>query len=296
MVKRRKLRTGSLAFDVFLVIVISILTFFFLYPFWDQLVLSFSSPSASWRLGLKFWPSEISLEAYKAVLSFNAVFTGYRETIVRTVSGVSITVVFTFLGAYMLSKKTLPFRGAITFFFLFTMFFSGGLIPSFLLVRSLGLMNSRLSLVLPGITGAWFLILARNFLMALPDALEEAALIDGANPPKILWRIILPLSMPILAVIALHSAVGHWNAWFDCLIYITDRDKFVLQVILRRMLQSVSPEQMMADIGNDLRAFQIPINCVKAAAVMVTIGPIIAVYPFLQKYFIKGVLIGSLKG
>ena len=174
------------------------------------------------------------------------------------------------------------------------MFFSGGLIPTFLNMRWLGLFNSRWVLILPMLTSAWHLILCRNFIMTLPQELEDAAYIDGAHPIAMIFYVMIPLSTPILAVLALWISIAHWNAWFDCLLYISDRSKYVLQIMLQRMLMS---EQKDLDYDNIAGEGLVVIPAtLKAATVMVTIGPIILMYPFLQKYFVKGIFIGSLKG
>jgi putative aldouronate transport system permease protein len=175
------------------------------------------------------------------------------------------------------------------------MFFSGGLIPIYLLVKSLGLINSMWALVLPGLISAFSLIIARNFFMALPESLEESARIDGANDIRILFSIIVPISMPIIATLTLWMAVQHWNAWFDSLIYMTDSHKQVLQVVMRRIVLQGTKDMM--DVNNfDDRSLVANPEMIKAATIMVTVMPIIMFYPFLQKYFVKGVLVGSLKG
>jgi len=176
----------------------------------------------------------------------------------------------------------------------FTMFFSGGLIPVYLLVKKLGIMNSVWALVLPSLISTFSMIIARNYFMSLPIELEESAKIDGAHDWTVLFRIVVPVSAPIIATLALWSAVGHWNAWFDSLIYITDNDKQVLQVVMRRIVLEGTSNMM--DFRSDDPLATVNPEMVKAATVMVTVLPIVLTYPFLQKYFIKGVLVGSLKG
>jgi putative aldouronate transport system permease protein len=183
----------------------------------------------------------------------------------------------------------------ILLFITFTMFFSGGLIPSYLNMRNLNLINSRWALILPGLTSAWNLIVARNFIASLPDSLEEAAFVDGAHPLTVVFTIMLPISMPIIAVLALWTAVGHWNAWFDANIYVRDPNKMVLQLTLRRILVEGSLDVMGGDVLNASSATTTP-ETVKAATIIVSIVPIILFYPFLQKHFVKGVMVGSIKG
>ena len=298
MVKKKQ-GAGGRVFDVINYSIMIILTFVFMYPFWAQIVMSFSSPDNMSYLGQYFWPQKLSIESYKAVFSFRMIPVGYINTITRTVIGIPLNILFTFFGAFFLSKKHLPLRGFFTGVIVFTMFFNGGLIPSYLLVKNLGLLDSRMALILPSLTSAWWLIIARNFIMTIPDSLEEAAIIDGATPPLILFRIIIPLSAPIMAVIALWSGVMHWNAWFDSLIYISSNNKQVLQVILRDLLRANDPQTLIAMSEMGIEGFVVSqslADSIKAGALMVSIGPIIILYPFLQKYFVKGLLVGSLKG
>jgi len=190
----------------------------------------------------------------------------------------------------------LPGRGLITLLFIFTLWFSGGLIPSYLLIRYLGLINSRWVLVLPIALNVYYLVIARNFLMTIDQSLEDSAIVDGAGYWTILFRIILPVSKPVLATIALWAAVSHWNAWFDALIYINDSGKHVLQLLIRDMLQMVNIDAL-SDYIDDLPVKEhIQPQSVQAVTILVTIGPIVFVYPFVQKYFVKGVMLGSLKG
>ena len=265
----------------------------FLYPFWYSLVMSFSTPANASELGLKIFTWPVSLEAYIKVFRSEVIYIGYINTIFRTVIGTALTLFVTYCGAYALKDKELPFRNTITLFVLFTMFFNGGLIAIYLNIKTLGLMGSRWALILPLTTSAWNLIVARNFMMALPKELEDAALVDGAHPLKMIFYIMLPLSGPILAVLALWTAVLHWNSWFDALLYVSDYSKMVLQLILRRILIEHQEEMMDSMVGSST---QITGETVRAATIIVSIGPIIIMYPFLQKYFVKGILIGSLKG
>ena len=298
MVKRKQ-SAGGIVFDVINCTIMIILAFIMVYPFWAELVMSFTSSDSLVSLGQKFWPAKLSFESYRVTFNFGAIPRGYLNTIIRAGFGIPLNILFTFFGAFFLSKKHLPLRGFFTGMIIFTMFFSGGLIPSYLLIRNLGLVDSRFALILPSLTSAGWLVIARNFLMTLPDALEEAATIDGASPPQILFRIVLPISTPIMAVIALWSGVMHWNAWFDSMIYISTNNKQVLQVVLRELLKATDPQTLMAmsEMGVEgLDLSQMLAESIKAGALMVSIGPIIMLYPFLQKYFVKGLLVGSLKG
>lgn len=287
---------GEKIFDVFNYAFFIILSFLFLYPFWETLVTSFSKPSFAISLGFKFYPEGgISLESYMEVFKSDLFYIGYGNTLFRVIIATLLTVFVNYFGAYSLSKKKLPFRSSITIFFLIPMFFGGGLIPSYILINNLGLMGSRWALILPGLASTWNLILARNFIATLPDSLEESAFIDGAHPLTVLLKIMIPLSMPIIAVLALWTAVGHWNAWFDAMIYVRSREKMVLQLVLRRILIDNSDELMKRGVLTRTTAQTTP-ETVKAATIMISIIPIILFYPFLQKYFVKGILVGSLKG
>ena len=235
--------------------------------------------------------------AYKFALSkYGSVPVAYINSIFRTVMGTVLTIVITLLAAYPLSKILIPGRNMLTIFILITMFFSGGLIPSYLLIRRLGLFDTRWALILPSLAIGFYTIIMRNFLMTIDSAYEDSAFIDGANYFQILVRIIIPLSKPVIATIALWTAVMHWNSWFDALIYTKSESKIVLQLLLRRLIQEMT---LMDDSLNDflnVEQIKLPSEAVKAAITILTIGPIILLYPFLQKYFIKGIFIGSLKG
>jgi putative aldouronate transport system permease protein len=203
-------------------------------------------------------------------------------------------MLFTITTAYPLSKKHFPNRSFWTAIIVFTMFFGGGLIPSYLLVRSLGMYNTIWAMVLPGLISTYNMIIMRNFFMNIPAELEESAKIDGANEFSILFRIIVPVSGPIIATVALWTMVGHWNAWFDCMIYISTTANQVLQLILRRIVLEGTTQLM--ELNNSLDVGVINTDAVKSATIMVATIPILLVYPFLQKYFVKGIMIGSLKG
>ncbi|MDF2922681.1 MAG: transporter permease [Paenibacillaceae bacterium] len=264
-----------------------------LYPFLFMLKLSFSGGGSMADLSLI--PDEITLSNYAKVLTNSSVTDGFVRTLIRTGLATTVTVLACILTAYPLAKVYFPNRNFWTAFIVFTMFFSGGMIPMYLLVKNLGLMNSIWALIIPGLIPTFSMIIARNFFMSLPESLEESARIDGANEFRILFSIVVPISMPIIATLILWTAVGHWNAWFDSLIYITDPKKQVLQVVLRRIVlegtQEVIDSSSLAADGTTANP-----DTIKAATVMVATLPIVCFYPFLQKYFVKGMLVGSLKG
>jgi putative aldouronate transport system permease protein len=232
--------------------------------------------------------------AYKLVFENPDVWRAYYNTIWYTLVGTTINVFMTVIGAYPLSRKNLIGRNFFTFFITFTMFFSGGLIPSFLLIKNLGLYNTRWAMVLPGAVSAWYIIIARTYFQSsIPDGLIDAAKIDGCNDISILFRIVIPLSAPIIAVLALFYAVGHWNSFFNALLYLPDKNLQPIQIYLVRVLIQASPEligQIQDEFARSAYFIQL-----KYAVIIITILPIICVYPFLQKYFVKGVMIGAIK-
>lgn len=293
--KQGMLKTRLSIFDTLNVLGISLFSLAVLYPFWQTLILSFSDANGASTLGIHLWPEQWVTVAYQFVFSYQNITSAYLNTILRTVIGTALIVFFTLLVAYPLSKKDLPFRNYFTAFFLIAMFFSGGLIPTYLLIKNLGLLDNRLALILPVAVNVFSIIIMRNYLMTLDKGLEESALMDGAGYFKILTKIIVPLSKPVIATVALWAAVGHWNAWFDAMIYIRDPSKTVLQMIVRQMIVALDLSQTQFGGGGATNT-NLLLSNVRAATVMISIGPIILIYPFAQKYFIKGIMIGSLKG
>lgn len=292
-----KKSTGERVFDIVNVVFLSLFAFTAVYPFINVIVVSFSTPAAANQYGLKLWPKETTLEAYKIVFSNKMIWIGYSNTIFRTVLGTILNVLFTVLCAYPLAKRYLPNRSLYTSFIVFTMFFSGGLIPNYLLIKELGLLDNRFSLILPGLIAAFTMIIVRNFFMSLPEEIEESAKIDGANDVRILFFIVLPVSMPIIATISLWYAVAHWNAWFDSLLYIQTPDKAVLGNVLRKIIIEGSPQFQEYDNYDPAKPQNLVTpDIIRAATIMVATTPILCVYPFIQKYFVRGVMMGSLKG
>jgi putative aldouronate transport system permease protein len=293
---RRKTK-GEIIFDICNVTFLLVFCLTILYPFWNTFILSFSSIQDSGTVGLRVWNKEWQVESYKFAFSaYGNVLIAYGNSIFRTVVGTFLTLIFTLLAAYPLSKKNIPGRNVMTIIVLITMFFQGGMIPEYLLHRSLGLIDNRWALILKWMTQGYFIIIMRNFLMTIDSAYEESAFMDGANYLQILIKIIIPLSKPVIATIALWSAVNHWNRWFDALLYIRSDSKIVLQLLLRRLIQEMMTVSDALENFQKIDKVSVPIPSVRAAITILTIGPIILVYPFIQKYFVKGVFIGSLKG
>ncbi|UPK45475.1 carbohydrate ABC transporter permease [Paenibacillus pabuli] len=265
-----------------------------LYPFLYVLFASLSDPAEIARFrGMLFFPTGFNLDAYKAVMDNPMILTGYRNTIFYVVGGTAINLFMTTLGAYALSRRNVYFNNSIMLMIVITMVFNGGLIPTFLLVNSLGMLDTPWALLLPGAISSFNLIIMRTAFQAVPVSLEESARIDGANDWIIMSRIIVPLSMPVIAVMILWYAVGHWNSYFSALIYLRDRELFPLQLVLREILISNSTDSMTTGAAATDR-LDIGIT-IKYATVIISTLPILCLYPFLQKYFVHGVLIGALK-
>lgn len=281
-------------FDGFNILILFLLMIVTVYPLLYVLFASLSNP-ASFALhkGILFWPQKFSLLAYKAVCDNPMIGRGYLNTLIIVVGGTAINLLMTSLGAYVLSRPNLPYKRFMNLFVMFTMFFSGGLIPSFLVVSGMGLLDSYWAILLPGAISTYNMIVMRTSFETLPISLEESALIDGANELTVLVRIILPLSAPVVAVMLLFYGVGHWNSWFSAMIYLRTRIKYPLQLILREILVENDLNNMTVDVGSLDKE---PIGeTIKYATIVVATLPILCIYPFLQKYFTKGIMIGAVK-
>lgn len=287
---------GDRAFNVCNIIFIALVTLLFILPFWIVLATSFVGQLESARRGAyQLYAEQIDLSSYKTLLSGGSViYRAYGVTIFRIVVGTALNLLFTVGLAYGMSKKEMPGCKGITMFVFFTMLFSGGLVPRFLLISKLGLIDSTWALILPGLVDAWNALLMRNFFMQIPESLEESAKIDGASTMTILLRIVLPLSLASIATIGLFYAVWHWNSWFDAAMYINSREKYPVQILLRNIVLSASNQ----DLNNELmsEAIRPPAESIKSAAIIVTTVPVLFIYPFVQKYFVKGVMVGGIKG
>lgn len=289
-----KQSTGEKIFGVFNVIVLAVIAVLCLYPFLYTVSISFSSAAEASRDGLHLYPRDISLTSYRMVLTDPNIVTGFMNSIVRTVLGTLLTVTASCIAAYPLARREMPHRALITFIIVFTMLFGGGMVPGYLLIKKLGFINTIWALVVPGMLGAFNIIIVKNFFQSLPESFVESARMDGAGEWRILFHIYIPLSKPVLATVALWSAVGHWNAWFDAVLYITDDRKQVLQTFLQRIVIESGTQMMELGI-TDTSVLQFTGETIKAATIIVTILPIICVYPFVQKYFVKGIMLGGVK-
>ncbi|MCL2833988.1 MAG: carbohydrate ABC transporter permease [Treponema sp.] len=293
-----KLSPGEKVFYIINYTVLTLVALGCLYPFVYIIATSLSSSRAVNSGEVFLWPVEVNIQAYKQLLLDGQIAISMKNTVVITVAGTAMCMFTTILCAYSLSKKRLRFRGVFMGIIVFTMMFSGGLIPNFLLIRNLGLMNTYWSLWLSGLQSTYNMIVLRTFFQGIPDSLEEAAQIDGASDPYILIRIVLPLSGAALATITLFYAVGWWNIYFNAMMYISSSMKYPLMVKLRTMLDTAQMLTVQAQTGGGgaIESIMVAAESYKAATILVSVLPIMLVYPFLQKYFVKGVMIGSVKG
>lgn len=291
-VKRGK---GEVAYSVFNYIFFTLLSIVMVYPFWHVIMMSLSSVEATARGGIFLWPKGFNLDTYAQVFKDPSLWTGYLTTVLVTISGTFLGTLFTATTAYPLSKKDLPFSKTMLLLVLFTMLFSGGMIPGYLLIKGMGLIDNRWSLVLPGLISAYNVIIMKSFFMTIPESLEESAKIDGATEVTIFWKIVLPLSKATIATIALFTAVGYWNDYFSSVLYINTKSRWALQAVLRYMLTNTNQAMQAAGV-TVAAATNVTAATIKSASVVIATVPILCVYPFVQKYFVKGVMIGGVKG
>ncbi|MCR8635561.1 carbohydrate ABC transporter permease [Paenibacillus radicis (ex Xue et al. 2023)] len=281
-------------FDLINMIFLTLLMVVTLYPL---LYVAFASVSDAGNLmahkGILWRPLGLSLDAYTNVFRNPMILKGYGNTLFVVVVGLLFNILLTAFGAYALSRKSLQYRKQLMLFIIFTMFFSGGLIPFYLTVKGVGLANTLWALIIPQAINTFNLILMKTAFEAIPDALEESAKMDGANDFVILFRIILPLSMPVIAVMLLYYGVSHWNSWFHAMIFLQDRSMYPLQLILREVLLQGEASSNLGAADGDAAMLSVTL---KYATIIVATVPILLVYPFLQKYFVKGALIGAIKG
>ncbi len=289
--KRKRSFTG---FDLVLYAVFGVLALITLYPFYNVLIVSLSNTVTSAKYSPYLYPHVFDLTGYKAIIKDEYFFRSLGTTLFVTVVGTSLNMIFSVTAAYVLSKKRLVGRNFFLSAILFTMLFSGGLIPTYLVVCDLGLTNSVWSMILPTMISTYYLIIMKNYFASLPPSLEEAARIDGANDFTILTRIYVPISKPFMATFALFYAVERWNGWWEAFLYINDKNIKPLQIYLRDILVSFNT-QLGSQAQNMLSGDKVFVQSVQMAAIVVTMVPILCLYPFLQKYFVKGVMIGSVK-
>lgn len=268
-----------------------------IYPLYFVIIASISDPTYVNSGQMTLWPKGLNFNGYVRIFQDHSILTGYRNSIIYTVVGTAISLLFTLPAAYALSRKDLDGKNIIMYLVTFTMFFSGGLVPTFLLIKQLGMYNTIWSLVLPGAVGPYNLIIARSFFQnTIPDELREAAEIDGCSNLTFFVRMVVPLSAAIISIMVLFYGVGYWNAFFNALIYIKDKDMYPLQLVLRNILivNQVSMD-MMGDVDQAAKQQEIA-GLIRYGVIIIAALPLLVLYPFLQRYFVKGVMIGAVKG
>lgn len=292
-IKRSK---AEQAFNIFNIILMFVLMVVTLYPLLYVLFASLSDASKLMQhSGLLFKPLGLNLSSYKIVIQDRQILSGYMNTIIVVVAGVLISMVLTILGAYTLSRKNLYWGKMISMIVIIPMFFSGGLIPFYLLVKNLGMLDSLWALILPTALSTYNMMIMRTALAGVPKALEEAAEIDGANPLVVLFRILIPLTIPTIAVLILYYAVANWNSWFNAMLFLPKaKEKWPLQLVLRNLLIQNQTDDLTSGVA-EADKFSVS-ETIKYATIIVSTLPILCLYPFLQKYFLKGVMVGSVKG
>lgn len=292
-----RLSSGDRVFNAVNIFLLSVIMVIVLYPLIYILSASFSNSNAVMAGRVWLFPVEPTLAGYEAVFKNPQIPRSFLNTIYLTVFGTLVNIALTVMLAYPLSRRTLFGRGVITGFITFTMLFSGGLIPSFLLIKELGLYDTYWALVLPGAVSVYNVIVARTFFQSnIPDDLYEAASLDGCSDIYFMWKIVLPLSAPIIAVLTMFYAVGHWNSYFNAMIYLQDSKKFTLQVVLRNILiANQIDNEMMKDI-DAMQKQEGLAQLLKYSLIVVASVPMLLLYPFIQKHFVKGIMIGALKG
>lgn len=301
MVGGRRLKTsnkikrtpGEIVFDIINITIMLLISFVMLYPMLHVLFASFSdSAELMIHTGLLLKPAGFSLEAYNYVLNYDAIPKGYSVTLFVVIVGTALNIILTAFAAFFISRTDQFLAKYVSMMIIFTMFFGGGMIPEYLNVKQLGLYDSIWALIIPVALSAFNIVILRTSFQALPASLEESAKLDGAGPFTLLFRIFIPLSKAVLAVLVLYYGVAHWNSWFSAMLYIQDRRLYPLQLILREILISNDTSSMLSTSGDVTMIAE----AIKYALIVVTTLPILCLYPFLQKYFTKGVLIGAVKG
>ncbi len=300
--KRRKIQTslGSKVFDVCNTLIIVLFCITILFPIWDLLVISFSKSEHITYMRTNLWPVQWNFESYRYCFQNATLGVAFRNSIARTAIGSVYHLFVCSLAAFALTRTDMPLRKPITVIFLITMFFSGGLIPTYLNIKSLGLTETFWVYVLPGGFSMYNTIIMRNFFFSIDKSMEESATIDGASTLKVMLFIILPLSTPVLATVGLWQMVGQWNAWFDNMIYARSESLITLQYLLRRMSTDIttliSEANQFSIITEQTAATAVTPETIIAATTVIILTPIVCVYPFLQKYFVKGIMVGAVKG
>jgi len=294
--KKKGISKKRSAFDYVNLIILSAFGLIILYPFYNAVISSISTQEEYVLRKFMLFPKNPVLSSYKYIFEAGWVANGYKNTLIIVIIGVIYSMALSAPCAYALSIKYFPGKKVILNLIIFTMFFSGGLIPFYLLIRDLRLINSLAAIILPAGVNTFYMLIMRNFFQNIPDSLIESAKLDGANDILIFIRIILPVSLPILATIILFTSVNYWNEWFRAMLFLNDKNKWPLQLALRDILSSYKFNQSLSGVEMGLVERDIYFDGIKMAAVVVTMAPIMCFYPFVQKFFVKGIMIGALKG
>ncbi|HTG70879.1 MAG TPA: carbohydrate ABC transporter permease [Candidatus Udaeobacter sp.] len=277
------------------IIAVFIVTF---YPFWSIFIISLNSAEDTLRGNLYLWPRDFSLASYKQILSDSEIWNAIKVTVLRTIIGTPLAVVVISMLAFTLSKRELVGNRFWTLYFVFTMYFGGGLIPYYMVLKSLHLIDSFMVFILPGMMNVFYMIIVRTFMQQLPQELDESAKMDGANYLQVFFKIILPLTTPVLATIGMFTAIMHWNSWFDSYVFTYNADLKTLQAVLVKILNQYQTSSMVGDaqqLADASKRLSVSPDTIRMAATMVATLPIMMVYPFLQKYFVKGMTLGAVK-
>lgn len=295
MVEKSKANT---IFNVVVYTCMSLFLLIMIYPLWYCFINALSDPVQVYTGNVYLWPKGVTFDNFLAVFRTDALVTGFLNTILYAAVGTAIGIAVTFTAAYPLARKDLFGRGFLMKLYLIPMFINGGLVPTFLLVRSLGLYNTIWALVLPGAVGAWNIIVVRTYMLSIPYDLQEAAMLDGAGTFRLFFCIVLPLCKPILAVMLMFHIVGYWNSYFNALIYLSDEVKYPIQLVLRKILIQNNIEDLISSGGVSTGILEqtIRAEAIKYAAIVVTALPMLIIYPCFEKFFEKGMVVGSLKG
>lgn len=289
---KRNLKQAFSPLNLFVYIFLTAALLVTLLPFLHIIAVSFSGDIYVMQGKVGLWPKGFSLKMYQYVLQEKSIFNAYKNTFIYTLTGTTLSLLITAAGAYALSKRRIVFHSFFSWMILITMFFGGGMIPTYLTVKSYGLLDTMWAVILPGAVSTWNFIIMRSFFDAFPLEIEESGKLDGLSEAGVFWRLVLPLSKPVMATIGLYYAVSLWNNYFTPFIYLNDTKLYPLQLILRELLLSGSSNNATVGVGDVL----VVEESLKYATVLVSIIPVIVVYPFLQKYFVKGVMLGSVKG
>lgn len=295
--KKINIAKDDKVFYVTIDVVLTLMLVVILWPLIFIVSSSLSSKEAVMAGRVFLLPVDFSLEGYKAIFKTGEVIVGYRNTILYTLVGTTLNVILTLIAAYPLSRRDLPYRRPISFIFTFTMFFSGGMVPTYMLVSNLGLLNTPYAMILPGALSVYNMIICRSFIEnSIPHEIYEAASIDGCSDFGYFTKILIPLSGPVIAVITLYYAVAHWNSYFNAFLYLTDDKLYPLQLVLRNILLANQMDAAMVTDMEQMESKQGLADLIKYALIVVSSLPVLIIYPFIQKYFVKGVMIGSVKG